>query len=117
MAVDMFLKIGDIKGESLDHKDKESIDVLSWSWGMTQSATSHQGPGGGGGKVSIQDITVTKYIDAATPNLMKFCCNGKPFKDATLTVRKAGGKAPVEYVVIKLADVIIAAVNTGGSGG
>ena len=63
MSQDMFLKIEGINGESQDAKHKGEIDVLSWSWGASQSATTHMGGGGGSGKASFQDIHVTKYID------------------------------------------------------
>src|SRR5688572_3898037 len=99
MAVDMFLKIDDIKGESSDADCKAQIDINSWSWGMSQSATTHGGGGGGSGKVSVQDMTITKYIDRSSPVLMKYCCSGKHLKTATLIVRKAGGKA-LTYVKI-----------------
>jgi len=118
MAVDMFLDIkGDIKGESTDKAHPDTIDVLAWSWGMTQSGSFHMGAGGGAGKVSIQDISVTKYVDSASPILMKFCSNGKHFDEATLIVRKAGGESPLEYLKIKMNKVIISSVSTGGSGG
>jgi type VI secretion system secreted protein Hcp len=117
MAVDMFLKIDDLKGESVDHKHKGEIQVLSWSWGMSQSGSTHHGPGSGSGKVNVQDLSFTKHIDDATPNLIQFCCSGNHFKQALLTVRKAGGKDQVEYLKIKLQDIIISAVSTGGSGG
>jgi type VI secretion system secreted protein Hcp len=116
MAVDMFMKIDDIKGESLDKTHKDSIQVLAWSWGATQSGTTHMGGGGGSGKVNVQDLSFTKYIDGSSPNLIKACCNGKHFKQALLTVRKAG-ENPVEYVKIKLQDVLISSLSTGGSGG
>ena len=116
MAVDMFIKIGDIKGESRDSSHKDEIDVLSWGWGMNQSGTMHLGGGGGAGKVNVQDLTITKWADKATPNLMKICCNGKVMKEAVLTVRKAGEK-PLEYVVIKMTDVIITSVSAGGTAG
>jgi type VI secretion system secreted protein Hcp len=112
----MFIKIDDIKGESIDHKHKDSIQVLSWSWGLSQSGSTHSGPGGGSGKVNVQDLSFTKHVDTATPNLIKMCCNGKHFKQALLTVRKAGG-TEVEYLKIKLSDILISAVSTGGSGG
>ena len=92
MSVDMFLKIKGVDGESADSVHAKEIDVSSWSWGMSQSGTTHVGRGGGAGKVSVQDITITKYIDKATPNLIKACCNGKHFDEAVLTVRKAGEK-------------------------
>lgn len=116
MAVDMFIKIDDIKGESVDKKHADSIQVLAWSWGATQSGTTHDGPGGGAGKVNIQDLSFTKYIDNSSPNLIKNVCNGKHFKQALLTVRKAG-EHPLEYLKIKLTDVLISSISTGGSGG
>jgi type VI secretion system secreted protein Hcp len=116
MAVDMFIKIDDIKGESPDAKHKDEIQVLSWSWGMSQSGTTHDGAGGGAGKVNVQDLTFTKFVDSSSPNLIKFCCNGKHFKQALLTIRKAG-EHPLEYLKITIKDIIVSAVTTGGSGG
>ena len=116
MAVDMFLKLDDVKGESVDSTHKGEIDILSWSWGMTQSGTTHSGPGGGAGKVSVQDLSLTKYVDAATPNFMKLCSSGKHFKKAVLVVRKAGGTA-LEYLKITMEEGIISSLTTGGSGG
>jgi len=117
MAVDMFLKLKDVTGEARDKTHKEEIDVLAWSWGMSQSGTMHGGGGGGGGKVSVQDLSVTKYIDKASPVLMKYCSSGEQFGEAILTVRKAGGKEPLEYLVITITDVIVTSISTGGSGG
>lgn len=116
MAVDMFLKVKDVQGEAQDKQHKDEIDVLAWSWGMSQSGTTHMGGGGGSGKVSVQDLSITKYVDLASPNLIKFCCNGKHIGEATLTVRKAGEK-PLEYIKITMTDILISSVSTGGSGG
>lgn len=116
MAMDMFIKIGDLKGESSDAKHKEDCDVLAWSWGMSNSGSAHVGGGAGAGKVNVQDLSFTKYIDKSTPDLMLACCNGKHFPKATLIVRKAGEK-PLEYLTITMEEVIISSVSTGGSGG
>jgi len=116
MAVDMFLKIDDIQGESVDASHKKEISVVSWSWGMTQSGTTHQGPGSGAGKVNVSDITITKFVDKATPNLLSACCAGKHYKQAQLTIRKAGGH-PLEYLKIFLYDILVSGISTGGSGG
>jgi type VI secretion system secreted protein Hcp len=116
MAVDMFLKLGDIKGESADKTNKEWIDVLAWSWGGSQSGTTHLGSGGGAGKVSVNDLSVTKYVDSASPALFKALCNGKHYGEAKLTVRKAGEK-PLEYMKVTMTDVLISSYSTGGSGG
>jgi type VI secretion system secreted protein Hcp len=116
MAVDMFIQVGALKGESKDSKHKGKTDVLAWSWGMSNSGSAHVGGGAGAGKVNVQDLSFTKYIDKTSTDLMLAACNGKHFPDAQLIVRKAGEK-PVEYLKIKLTDVLITSVTTGGSGG
>jgi type VI secretion system secreted protein Hcp len=116
MAMDMFMKIGDLKGESRDKTHKDEIDVLAWSWGMSNSGSAHTGGGAGAGKVNVQDLSFTKYIDKSSPDLMLACCNGKHFTNALLTVRKAGEK-PLEYVKVTMTEVMVTAISTGGSGG
>jgi type VI secretion system secreted protein Hcp len=116
MAVDIFIKIGDIKGESMDKAHKDEIDVLNWSWGMTQSGNMHVGGGGGAGKVNVHDLSLTKYVDKASPNLMMHCASGKHIDKVKLTVRKAGGESQVEYMIINLEEVLVTSLGTGGSG-
>jgi type VI secretion system secreted protein Hcp len=117
MALDIFLKLNGVTGESQDNTHKQEIDVLSWAWGMSNMGSTHVGSGGGTGKVNVQDLSVTKYIDSSSPKLMGACCAGTHFSTGLLTVRKAGGKGPVEYVKIKLSEVLITAVSTGGTSG
>jgi type VI secretion system secreted protein Hcp len=113
-ASDMFLKISGIKGESQDAKHKDAIDVLSWSWG---TAT-------GTGKVKrgaiapqcIQDLALTKFVDSATPQLIMLGVMGQTAKEATLSVRKAGGDQQ-EYLIIKMTDVLVSSYQTGGKAG
>ena len=119
MALDMFINMGDkIKGESRDKVQgpKGDIDILAWSWGMSQSGTTHTGGGGGAGKANFQDISFTKWVDLSSAKLALACCNGKHYPEATLTVRKAG-ENPLEYLVITLSEVMITSYQTGGSGG
>ncbi|GBU17880.1 MULTISPECIES: type VI secretion system tube protein Hcp [Methylobacterium] len=115
MALDIFLKLDGIKGEAQDHKYKDEIDVLSWSWGASQSGTTHGGSGSGAGKVSIQDLSITKYLDKSSPTLFQHCANGKHIKKGTLILRKAGEK-PLEYLTIEFEDIIVTHVSMGGSG-
>ena len=110
MAVDVFLKLGDIKGESTDAKHAGEIDVLSWSWGISQTGTAAPGGGGGAGKVSFNDLTFTHNVDKASPMLMKACATGQHVKEATLVARKAG-KGQQEYLVIKMTDVLVTGVQ------
>jgi type VI secretion system secreted protein Hcp len=114
MAVDVFLKLGDIKGESADDKHKGEIDVLSWSWGMSQSGTAAHGGGAGAGKVSFSDLSFMHGVDKASPAMMKACATGEHIKEATITSRKAG-KGQQEYIIFKLTDILITSVQPSGS--
>jgi type VI secretion system secreted protein Hcp len=119
MAVDMFLKIEGIEGESKDAtwgKSPAAIDILAWSWGASNSGTSHMGGGAGAGKVNVQDMSFTKYIDKASPDLFLRCGGGEHIPKATLVVRKAG-ETPLEYLTITMEDILISSYSTGGSGG
>ena len=90
MASDIFAKIGDIKGESLDDKHKGEIEVLSWSWGVSNAGEMRGGSGGGEGKASFRDLSFTHNIDKASPVLLQACATGVHLKEATITHRKAG---------------------------
>jgi type VI secretion system secreted protein Hcp len=114
MAASIFARIGTIKGESPDARHKDEIEVLSWSWGVSQSGTMPQGGGGGAGRASFHDFSFTHHIDKASPLLMKACATGEHIKDATITVRKAG-KVPQEYLLIKLTDVLVTGVSTSAN--
>jgi type VI secretion system secreted protein Hcp len=115
VATDIFAKIGDIKGESVDAKHKDEIEVLSFSWGVSNSGSAGApGGGGGAGKATFQDLSIVHSIDKATPELLKACATGLHIKDATITHRKAG-KGQQEYLIIKLNDVTITAVSHAGA--
>ncbi len=115
-AVDMFIKIGDIKGESQDDKHKGEIDVLSWSWGMSNSGTVVGSGGAGAGKANFQDLSFTKYIDKSSPVLMQKVANGQHIDEAKLTLQKVGS-TPLEFETIILKNVLVTSLSTGGSGG
>jgi len=113
MAQDIFLKLDGIEGESPDATHKSEIEVLSWSWGVTQESNMHAGSGGGAGKATVHDLVFEHFVDRASPNLIKYCLIGKPIDEAKLTVRKAGGN-PLEYLIITMTDVIVSRVNPAG---
>ncbi len=117
MSTDILLKIDGIKGESVIDGHKDEVDILAWSMGMNQSGTTHTATGGGGGKVSVSDLTLTKYVDIATPDLIKACTSGRHLKEATLVVRKAGGAKPLDYFTMKMWEIIVSSYNTGGAEG
>ena len=115
MAASIFARIGTIKGESQDARHKNEIEVLSWTWGLSQSGTMAQGGGGGAGKASFQDLNFIHHVDMASPLLMRACATGEHARDATITVRKSGEGAQ-EYLVIKMTDVLVTSVSTSVSG-
>jgi type VI secretion system secreted protein Hcp len=116
MATDYFLAIDGIKGESKDHKHAGEIEVMSFSWGATQSGSFAHGGGGGAGKVSFQDFHFVMSINKSSPLLLQQCADGTHIKSAVLTVRKAG-KEQQEYLKVKMEDVLISSYQTGGSTG
>lgn len=116
MAVQMILRLDTIEGESKKDGHTNEIDISSWAFGMTQSGTWHTGGGGGGGIVNMQDITLTKQIDAASCDLMARCCDGSHIPTGTLTVYKVGG-TNLDYYTINLEKIIISSVQTTGTSG
>jgi len=114
MAVDMFLKIDGIDGESKDSKHSGEIDIESFSWGATQQGSSSHGGGAGAGKVSMQDFHFVKKYDKSSPKLMLACANGQHIPKVVLTVRKAG-KEQQEFIKITFTDILVSSYQSGGS--
>jgi type VI secretion system secreted protein Hcp len=110
--VDAFLALDGIQGESQDSVHANQIDVLSWSWSLTNSGSAHFAKGMGQGKVQVGDIHIVKRVDSATPILMQACTTGTHIANGTLTVRKAGGTSALEYFVIKLQNILISSIRT-----
>jgi type VI secretion system secreted protein Hcp len=115
-AVDYFLKLEGVEGESNDEKHKNEIDLLSWSWGETQGGTMAYGGGGGAGKVSMQDFHFVMKVNKASPKLFLACATGEHIKKATLICRKAG-KDQQEFLKVVFTDLLVSSFQTGGSGG
>jgi type VI secretion system secreted protein Hcp len=114
-AVDYFLKIDGIKGESQDDKHKDEIQIESWSFGLTQTGSFGAGGGGGAGKASFQDFHITSKSNAASPKLFLASATGEHIKSAILTCRKAGGKQE-EFLIYTMSDILISSYQTGGHG-
>jgi len=116
MAVDYFLKIKGIEGESHDDKHKGEIDIMSWSWGESQAGTFAAGGGGGAGKVSMQDFSFVMKVNKASPKLLLACATGEHIGEAILTCRKAG-KGQQDFLTMKFNDCLVSSFQTGGSSG
>ena len=112
--MDAFLKIEGIEGESKDSQHENEIDLLSFSWGETQSGSFAYGGGGGAGKVTMNDFAFTMKMNKATPKLFLACATGDHIPEALLTVRKAG-KEQQEYLKVKFSDLLVSSYTPTGS--
>lgn len=116
MAVDMFLKLDGIDGESTDKGHKNEIEIESFSWGASNSGSAAHGGGGGAGKVSMQDFSFTTRVSRASPQLFLACASGEHIKSALLTVRKAGGQQQ-DFLKVTMSDLLVSSYKAEGSSG
>jgi|SRR5262252_2727264 len=114
-AVDYFLKIDGMEGESHDTKHKNEIELESFSFGESQTGTFASGGGGGAGKVQMQDFHFTEKLSKASPKLALACATGQHIKKAVLTARKAGGSQQ-DFYTVTFTDLLVSSYNVGGSG-
>lgn len=116
-AVDYFLKVEGIPGESQDAKHKDEIEVFAWSWGESAAGRgASEGSGRGVGKVQLQDFHFTSRISKASPKLMQACASGRHIQSAVLTARRSGNKG-AEFLTFLLSDVLVSSYQTGGEEG
>ena len=105
-AVDYFLKIDGIPGESIDNKHREQIELLSFSWGASNAG---QVASGRGGRVTFQDFEFTKLFDKATPQIFLKCVNGQHITSMTLSARRSSDSevANADFLKIVFSNVLI----------
>ena len=111
---DYFLKVDGIPGESADAKHKDEIDVLAFSWGLSQTGAAATGSGGASGRAVFDDLIVVAGASKASPQLWLACANGTHLKSAVLTCRRRD-EAAVEFLTIQLTDVVITSYEVDGS--
>ena len=114
----IFAKIDGIQGESLDTTHKDEIEVLSLSWGVTNSGSppgsAVSGVGGVAGKATFHDLTLVHKIDKASALLLQACADGRLIQKATITYRNAGQQ---DYLIVTLNNIIIRGVTAGATSG
>jgi type VI secretion system secreted protein Hcp len=114
MAVDFFLQLADIKGESVDENHKDQIAVMSFSWGASQ-VTSVAGSGGSGaGKANLADLSIMKNYDAASTPMYKALLKGTHIKTGVLTASKAGGDGK-PFMQISFTELFVTSIQISGS--
>jgi len=116
MAVDMFLKLAGIKGESTDRKHRDEIDVLSFSFGVSRAGSAAGATGAGQGKAQFQDFRFVHNVDTASPDFFDHTCSGKSIEDGVFTVARTGGKEGGDYYKITFENVLISSVSPASNG-
>jgi type VI secretion system secreted protein Hcp len=114
MAVDFFLKLDAIKGESLDSNHKDEIQIMSWSWGASQVTAIASGGGAGAGKANLSDLHIVKSYDVSSVPLYKALLLGTHIKTAVLTACKAGGDGK-PFIQVSMDEVFVTSIQASGS--
>ena len=115
-AVDYFLKLDGIVGDSNIKGHEKEIDVDSFSWGLSQSGGVGAGGGGSTGKVQVQDFHFTMRTSKASPDIFKKAVTGGHLLFAILSARKAGGDVGNDFLKITLSDALISSYSINGDG-
>lgn len=119
MAIDMYLTLegSDIAGESTRVNHEGEIEVIAWSFGGSNPSSLGVGGGGGAGKVTLQELTITKYLDASSAEFFQALCSGGHFPSGKMTAYKAGGSEPVAYLTLDFEMLYPTSISSGGSYG
>jgi type VI secretion system secreted protein Hcp len=114
MALDVYLQIEGIKGESQDEKHKDWIEVSGVHWGIHQprSATASTAGGHTAERVEMSDISFSKLADMSSPILAQNCAAGKTIPKAKFEFFRADGNGTrVKYFEMALTNVLIGMVK------
>jgi type VI secretion system secreted protein Hcp len=111
------LKLDGIKGESQKQSHVGEIDIMSFSWGSSNSTSVGTGTGASTGKVSISDFSIMKTTDSASPVLFQKCCDGSVIATGVVTLQKQVSGAATPYLVYNFTNVYVTAIQWSGSGG
>ena len=109
---DIFLKLDGIQGESTDGRHPREIEILSYTQTMSgqfaKSGTASTGAAAG--KPVCGPVTIMKYVDVSSPDLILNALNGRHVAKAEFTFRRPG-KDLIEYYKVILEDVIVVEVE------
>jgi type VI secretion system secreted protein Hcp len=114
MAIDVYLQIEGIKGESSDDKHPGCIECVSAQWSITQprSATASTGGGHTAERVEMDEVILLKHADLASPILMQTCAMGKTMPRAKLEFLRADGQGErIKYFEVELENVVLGHVQ------
>jgi type VI secretion system secreted protein Hcp len=117
MAYDAFLKLDGITGESQKQNHTGEIDIMSFSWGASNSSSVGTGTGVSVGKVTVSDFSVMKSTDSASPVLFQKCCDGSVIATGVITLQRQVQGSATPYLVYNFTNVYVTSIQWSGSGG
>jgi type VI secretion system secreted protein Hcp len=115
MALQMFMKLEGVPGDSTNYEYKGWCDVLSWNWGMTSNRKTVQG--NGEDKTALNEISIVKPLGIDSPVTRLLFAQGKRIPSVEFSVTPIMGKreAQAKYMYFKLEDVVIKSIVSSGS--
>jgi type VI secretion system secreted protein Hcp len=114
MAVDYFLKLDGMQGESVDSNHKDEIQIMSWSWGASQVSSVAGTGGSGAGKADLSDFSIMTYFDKATPKFFKSIGAGTHIKTGTMSAVKSGADGK-PYLKVDFKEMFVSNLQISGS--
>ena len=114
MAVDYFLKLDGIQGESQESGHKDEIQIMSWSWGASQVSSVSSTGGSGAGKVSLSDFSIMANFDKSTPKFFKSICAGQHIKSGTMSAIKSGAEGK-PYLKVDFKELFVSSLQISAS--
>jgi type VI secretion system secreted protein Hcp len=114
MAIDVYLQLDGIKGESLDDAHKGWIECSEVHWAIHQprSATASTAGGHTAERAELKEVTFAKDADLSSPILMQTCAMGKTIPKAKIEFLRADGQGErVKYFEMELDNVIIGGIS------
>ena len=115
MAVDMFLKLDGIAGGSTNAAHKDEIEILSFSWGVSNSAPVAATGGGGAGKALAGDASFVIRSSLAAPPLFLACATGKHIKSGIFVIENPAAQRAFRFYQLSLTDILVSSFQSGGS--
>jgi type VI secretion system secreted protein Hcp len=118
MAVEIFLKLDGIDGESEKTGAEKYIEIFSFSNGASNPSSVAFGTGSGAGKVDISSLSLQKQLDKSSTALFANCCSGKHIAKGSMIVREATGDTTTKtYYQYEMTEVFVDSISWGGAAG
>lgn len=121
MSSNMFMKLDGIAGESTDNAHSGEFEIMSFNFSANQPTSATRSTSGAATveRVYLSEFSVSKYLDIGTPDIIMYCCQGKPIKTITITCFRADAvsEKPVEYLKYELSDSIVSNYSISGGPG